>query len=44
MREVQALAQLEHPGIVRYFHSWVERAPNGWHEREQWVPLSRRES
>ena len=29
MREVHALAQLEHPKIVRYFHSWVER---GWSE------------
>lgn len=30
MREVRALAALEHPGIVRYFHAWWEEPPNGW--------------
>ena len=44
MREVHALAQLDHPKIVRYFHSWVEQAPEGWQQQEHWVPLSRRES
>lgn len=44
MREVHALAQLDHANIVRYFHSWVEQAPEGWQHQEQWVPLSRTES
>lgn len=44
MREVRALAQLEHPRIVRYFNSWVEKAPVGWNEMEEWMPLSRRPS
>ncbi|XP_066925254.1 eukaryotic translation initiation factor 2-alpha kinase 3-like isoform X2 [Clytia hemisphaerica] len=30
MREVRALAALEHPGIVRYFHAWWEAPPQGW--------------
>ena len=41
MREVHTLAQLDHPQIVRYFNSWVERAPPGWDQREEWVSLSR---
>lgn len=44
MREVHALAQLDHANIVRYFHSWVEQAPEGWQHQEQWAPLSRAES
>lgn len=30
MREVKALAKLEHHNIVRYFNSWVECPPHGW--------------
>ncbi|XP_054708528.1 eukaryotic translation initiation factor 2-alpha kinase 3-like [Uloborus diversus] len=30
MREVRALAMLEHPGIVRYYNSWIENPPVGW--------------
>lgn len=30
MREVRALAALEHPAIVRYFHAWWEEPPSGW--------------
>lgn len=41
MREVHALAQLDHFTIVRYFNSWVERAPPGWDQREEWISLSR---
>lgn len=44
MREVRALAQLDHVRIVRYFNSWVEKAPVGWNEMEEWMPLSRRSS
>ena len=30
MREVRALAALDHTGIVRYFHAWWEAPPAGW--------------
>ncbi|KAK3095121.1 hypothetical protein FSP39_010550 [Pinctada imbricata] len=32
MREVKALAKLEHSGIVRFFHAWLESPPPGWQE------------
>lgn len=32
MREVKALAKLDHPGIVRYFQAWFECPPAGWQE------------
>lgn len=32
MREVKALAKLEHQNIVRYFCSWVEKPPLGWQQ------------
>ncbi|CAH1153719.1 unnamed protein product [Phaedon cochleariae] len=32
MREVKALAKLEHKNIVRYFCSWVEHPPLGWQQ------------
>lgn len=32
MREVKALAKLEHPGIVRYYNSWFEAPPVGWQD------------
>lgn len=32
LREVRALAKLEHTGIVRYFNAWVESPPVGWQE------------
>uniref|UniRef100_H2YXJ0 non-specific serine/threonine protein kinase n=1 Tax=Ciona savignyi TaxID=51511 RepID=H2YXJ0_CIOSA len=30
LREVRALAKLDHPSIVRYFNSWNEEPPVGW--------------
>lgn len=39
MREVKALAKLEHPGIVRYFNAWLEAPPERWQEKmdEIWL-------
>nr|XP_014354017.1 PREDICTED: eukaryotic translation initiation factor 2-alpha kinase 3 [Latimeria chalumnae] len=39
MREVKALAKLEHHGIVRYFNAWLEAPPEGWQEEmdKQWL-------
>ncbi|KAM6179844.1 eukaryotic translation initiation factor 2-alpha kinase 3 [Erethizon dorsatum] len=39
MREVKALAKLEHPGIVRYFNAWLEAPPEKWQEKmdEIWL-------
>lgn len=30
LREVRAMAQLDHSGIVRYNGSWIEQPPEGW--------------
>lgn len=32
MREVKALAKLDHKNIVRYFSCWLEHPPLGWEE------------
>eukprot|EP00066_Takifugu_rubripes_P009668 XP_003976848.1 PREDICTED: eukaryotic translation initiation factor 2-alpha kinase 3 [Takifugu rubripes] len=39
MREVKALAKLEHPGIIRYFNAWQESPPDGWQEEmdQRWL-------
>jgi len=41
MREATVLAQLEHPKIVRYYTSWIERAPPGW-SRMTWEGYTKR--
>ncbi|XP_018578917.1 eukaryotic translation initiation factor 2-alpha kinase [Anoplophora glabripennis] len=39
MREVKALAKLDHKNIVRYFNSWVEHPPLGWQQEhdKKWL-------
>ncbi|XP_031729022.1 eukaryotic translation initiation factor 2-alpha kinase 3 [Anarrhichthys ocellatus] len=39
MREVKALAKLEHTGIIRYFNAWQESPPEGWQEEmdQRWL-------
>ena len=34
MREVKALAKLDHSGIVRYYQAWFENPPPGWQEEK----------
>lgn len=43
MREVKALAKLEHPGIIRYFNAWQETPPQGWQEEmdQRWLKDTR---
>jgi translation initiation factor 2-alpha kinase 3 len=42
MREVKALAKLEHPCIVRYFNAWFEAPPVGWQEDNDEIQLEER--
>ncbi|GMS98482.1 hypothetical protein PENTCL1PPCAC_20657, partial [Pristionchus entomophagus] len=30
LREVRTMALLDHPGIVRYNNTWIEKPPAGW--------------
>nr|VZH98629.1 unnamed protein product [Spirometra erinaceieuropaei] len=32
IREVKAMASLDHVGIVRYYRAWLEEPPEGWQE------------
>lgn len=41
MREVKALAQLDHSHIVRYFHAWTECPPYGWQEQHDMFWLNK---
>uniref|UniRef100_A0A158R5Y8 PRKR-like endoplasmic reticulum kinase n=1 Tax=Syphacia muris TaxID=451379 RepID=A0A158R5Y8_9BILA len=31
-REAKAMAKLNHPGIIRYFHTWIEKPPAEWQQ------------
>lgn len=42
--EVQALAELDHPNIVQYFHYWTEQAPANWQKSHAWEKLKSSES
>ncbi|XP_034234770.1 eukaryotic translation initiation factor 2-alpha kinase [Thrips palmi] len=41
LREVRALAKLDHNHIVRYFNSWLESPPPGWQEEQdkEWASM-----
>ncbi|XP_063972485.1 eukaryotic translation initiation factor 2-alpha kinase-like isoform X1 [Diachasmimorpha longicaudata] len=41
MREVRALANLDHQNIVRYFHAWLECPPAGWKEEHDDMYINR---
>lgn len=30
LREVRAMAKLDHRGLTRYYHTWIEKPPPGW--------------
>lgn len=41
MREVRALATLDHQGIVRYYNSWLESPPDGWQSEHESILIER---
>ena len=42
LREVVALARLDHPHIVRYHGSWTERTPENWQDKQGWQEMRSR--
>ncbi|PAV79401.1 hypothetical protein WR25_20629 isoform B [Diploscapter pachys] len=34
LREVRAMAKLDHPNIIRYHYNWIEEPPPGWQEEK----------
>ena len=44
MREAEVLARLDHQKIVRYYTSWIEKAPPGWSGKKVWAALKSSES
>lgn len=42
LREVVALAHYDHAHIVRYYHSWKERAPENWQDKQGWQGMRSR--
>lgn len=38
-QEVEALALLDKPNIVRYYDPWLEKAPHDWKHTEPWKYL-----
>ncbi|KAF8353643.1 pek-1 [Pristionchus pacificus] len=41
LREVRAMAMLDHSGIIRYCHTWIERPPEGWQKESDKAMLLR---
>ncbi|KAF8362084.1 hypothetical protein PRIPAC_89007, partial [Pristionchus pacificus] len=41
--EVRAMAQLDHPGIVRFHGAWIEQPPEGWQRAADERMLDRRD-
>ncbi|KAF8372784.1 hypothetical protein PRIPAC_79213 [Pristionchus pacificus] len=41
LMEVTALADCDHPGIVRYYHAWDEEPPDFWQLSENSAPETR---
>ncbi|GMR30199.1 hypothetical protein PMAYCL1PPCAC_00394, partial [Pristionchus mayeri] len=44
LNEVRQLAALDHEGIVRYNHHWIEEPPKGWQHKTDHELLERMES
>lgn len=42
LREIHALARLQNPHIVQYFHSWLDKPPEGWICKEGWKEMKKK--